>query len=58
MNKAEKALLDIKMNRAFEKGQQDSYRGLPMSKQDKMSRDEIRSYITGYHSMVDRKSYG
>jgi hypothetical protein len=58
MNSEMKAMEELKLKRAFESGQNDAYRGLPMRSKLKVTRSEIRSYIKGYHSMVERKSYG
>jgi hypothetical protein len=55
---AERAMYDIKMTKAFERGQYDSHRGRPMCNEKKFSEAELRRYIEGYHSMQERKAYG
>ena len=58
MNQEEKAHYDIKMTKAFEKGQYDSFRGRPMEKPKNYDMSQTRRYIEGYHSMQDRRNHG
>ena len=58
MNSEMKAMEELREKRAFDAGQNDAYRGLPMRKNLRTTRSEIRCYIKGYHSMQERKSYG
>jgi hypothetical protein len=57
MNSEMKAMEELREKHAFDAGQNDAYRGLPMKNKLK-TRSEIRCYIKGYHSMQERKSYG
>ena len=57
MSTEERALRDIRLNKFFEMGQRDSYLGRPMRSIKGIHREEFSSYLDGYHSMMDRKSY-